>query len=102
MHTEFTGDNFYTFSVEHNFRNIPFLIIDFHLSIFDIIFRASTGKIWTNSEQLKNLTNSTQGFYSEYTFGIGRLMDFLRIDFTYSNYQQSRFAVTLIGGIQIE
>lgn len=102
LHTEFTGDNFYTFSVEHNFRNIPFLIIGLSSFNFDIIFRASTGKIWTNSEQLKNLTNSTQGFYSEYTFGIGRLMDFLRIDFTYSNYQQSRFAVTLIGGIQIE
>ncbi len=95
---EFLGDNYYACSIEHNFRNIPLLLLGISFINADLILKISTGAIWVTSPLLKNNIQTLQGRYSEYTIGIGRIADVFRIDFSYSDYKQSRYAVTILGG----
>ena len=89
---QFSGDNFYSISIEHNFRNIPFIIAGIPSLTMDIILRAALGEIKTTSPLLKTSTHPTHGIYSEYSFGISRIAEFIRIDATVNN--QSQFSLT--------
>jgi len=97
--TEFSGDNFYAVAVEHNFRNIPFIILGISQINFDIVIRAATGKTWLENKQLQGILHPTNNNYSEYTVGIGRIFDMFRIDFSYSDYSMSRYAISLMMGM---
>lgn len=95
--SEFSGDNFYALSVEHNFRNIPFILIGIPSINLDLITRAATSEIWITSPSLNNTLQPLTANYNEYTIGIGRIADIFRIDFSYSNYQKSRYVLTFTG-----
>lgn len=94
---EFSGDNFYALLVEHNFRNILFILAGLPSINLDVIIRAATSEMKTKSTSFKNILVSPTKNYNEYTIGIGRIADIFRIDLSYSNYQKSRYAITFTG-----
>lgn len=95
--TEFSGDKFYTLSLEHNFRNIPFILHGMNFLNIDFSLKFATSKVWVTTTNLRNVLHPTQGNLNEYSLGIGRLIDIFQIELTHSDYQTSRYAVTFSG-----
>ena len=77
---EFSGDRFIMLNVEHNFRSIPFLLLNipsFYRSGIELIVHCSFAQTWTGSLSTSN------GWYSEAGIGVSRVLDLLRFDLTY-------------------
>ena len=92
---ELLGDNFYSASVEYNFRDILFILLGVPSLHVDFVIRGATSSFWTNSHGLQNVILSRAIQYREFTIGLGRVADIFRIDFSYAKYHGRRFAVTL-------
>jgi hypothetical protein len=77
---EFVGDRFAMVSVEQNFRNVPFLLLDIpflYKSGTEILVDASAAQSWLNG------ASTTHGWYYEAGIGLGKILGLIRMDFTY-------------------
>jgi len=77
---ELTGDRYVVISAEHNFRAIPFTLLG--LSALagpntELLVHGSAAQSWENG------TAVLPHWYGEAGIGVGRILDFLRIDLTY-------------------
>ena len=77
---EFFGDKFAMISVEQNFRNVPFLLLDIpflYKSGTEVLVDGSVAQSWLNG------TSTTRGWYYEAGIGLGKILGLIRMDFTY-------------------
>jgi hypothetical protein len=77
---EFTGDRFFVLNLEHNFRNVPFLLLDIpslYENGIEFMIHGSAAQTWLGT------TSTSGGWYYEAGFGIGRILDILRMDLNY-------------------
>ncbi len=77
---EFVGDRFVLLTVEHNFRNVPFLALDLpflYKSGMEVLVDGAAGQSWLNG------VSTTNGWYYEAGFGIGKFFGLIRADLTY-------------------
>ncbi|OYV85159.1 MAG: hypothetical protein B7Z63_05885, partial [Ignavibacteriae bacterium 37-53-5] len=77
---EFVGDRFVMFAFEHNFRNVPFLALDIpflYKSGMEVLVDGAAGQSWLNG------VSTTNGWYYEAGFGIGKIFGLIRADMTY-------------------
>jgi hypothetical protein len=89
---EFGGDRFVMLNLEHNFRSIPFLALNFpflYRNSIELILHGSFAQTWLGK------TSTSDGWYSEAGIGISRIFDILRADFTYRFKEPKKFYVTL-------
>jgi hypothetical protein len=81
---EFTGDRFVVFSLEHNFRNTPFLFLNIpflYKNGIELIVHGTAARSWSSSPLPFGRT--TDGWYTEAGFGISRILGLFRLDYTY-------------------
>ena len=93
---EFTGQRFVAFTIEHNFRSTPFLMLDIpylYKNSIEVILYGTAAHTWTSKPLPFGVT--TNGWYSEAGIGISRILTFLRFDFTYRIAQPRGFYVSL-------
>ncbi len=77
---EFVGDRFIMVSVEHNFRNVPFLMLDIpflYRSGMEVLVDGAAAQSWMNG------LSTTNGWYYEAGIGIGKIFGLIRADLTY-------------------
>ncbi len=97
---EFAGDRFFQFSLEHNFRRIPFLALGIPFLYemgLEFLMHGSIARSWgtvTNGQENNYQPRATNGWYSEIGFGIGKIFDFFRIDLTWRTLEPEGFKVT--------
>ncbi len=96
---ELLGDQIAAATIEHNFRDIPFIVIGAPKVHLDLIVGVSHGKLNINTMGLKGKISSIQQGYSEAFIGLGRVFDYLRIDISYSPYNSGRTNITFAGAI---
>jgi hypothetical protein len=93
---EFSGQRFVAFTVEHNFRSTPFLMLNIpylYRNSVEVILYGTAAHTWTSKALPFGAT--TNGWYSEAGIGISRILTFFRFDFTYRFAQPRRLYVTL-------
>ena len=93
---EFAGDRFISLSLEHNFRSIPFLLLDIpylYRNSIEVILHGSVARTWSSS--VPPFGRTTDGWYSEAGVGISRLFSFFRLDGSYRFMQPRGFFLTL-------
>lgn len=86
---EFTGDSYIAVALEHNFRSVPFRWLG--ISFLDeanigLILSGAAGRTWLRDETKNALPFAVQnmdGWYYEAGFGIGGILAFFRMDFTW-------------------
>jgi hypothetical protein len=81
---EFTGDRFVVLTLEHNFRNTPFLWLNIpflYKNGIELIVHGTAARSWSSSPVPFGRT--TDGWYTEAGFGISRIMGLFRLDYTY-------------------
>jgi len=93
---EFSGDRFISMHLEHNFRSIPFQAVGIS-SRYEIILYASASRTWLVNRHTLSflLANPTLNWYYEAGFGISRLLEVLRLDFTWRGTSPQACVVTL-------
>lgn len=77
---EFVGDRYVMVQVEHNFRSLPFLIINapyFFRNHIELVVHAAVARAWHGEVDL------TQGLYAEAGVGLSRILEVLRFDASY-------------------
>ena len=77
---EFTGDRFIAVNLEHNFRSVPFLLLDipsFYENGIEFIIHGSAAQAWLGT------TSTSAGWYYEAGLGISRILDIFRMDVNY-------------------
>jgi hypothetical protein len=95
---EFAGDQQAAFSLEHNFRSIPFLWLNIpflYKNNIEIITFANCAHAWTSSSVPSIYNRPTNGWYSEAGIGISRILGLFRLDATRRFTPPSRWAWTL-------
>jgi hypothetical protein len=98
---EFTGDRFVVFSLEHNFRNTPFLILNIpflYKNGIELIIHGTAARSWSSSPLPFGRT--TDGWYTEAGFGISRILGLFRLDYTY-RFAHPRNAFVSLGVAQL-
>jgi hypothetical protein len=93
---EFSGQRFVAFTIEHNFRSTPFLMLNvpyLYKNSIEIILYGTAAQTWSSKPLPFGAT--TNGWYSEAGVGISRILTFLRFDFTYRIAQPRGLYVTL-------
>jgi hypothetical protein len=81
---EFSGHRFVSVSVEHNFRNTPFLMLDIpylYRNNIEVIIHGAAAQSWSTSPL--PFGSTTGGWYTEAGFGISRILSFFRVDLTW-------------------
>lgn len=89
---EFTGDRFVMLNLEHNFRSIPFLLLNipsFYRNGIEFIVHGSVAQTWYGT------ASTSGGWYAEAGLGISRILDLLRMDVTYRFMAPTRFLFTM-------
>jgi len=89
---EFAGDRFVMINLEHNFRSIPFLMLNipsFYRNGIELIVDGSVAQTWYGT------ASTSGGWYSEVGIGISRILDLLRMDVTYRFKDPARFYFTM-------
>ncbi len=89
---EFAGDRFVAVNVEHNFRSVPFLLLNIpflYRNGVELIAHGAAAQTWMKSASTSN------GWYSEAGIGVSRIFDLLRADLTYRFTDPKRFYFTL-------
>jgi hypothetical protein len=89
---EFRGDKYVTFNLEHNFRNLPFILLGIpflYKHNIEFTTHASFAQMW------KGAAPVIPDWYSEAGIGLSRILDFLRADVTYRITEPKRFVFTL-------
>jgi hypothetical protein len=77
---EFEGTRFVMLNLEHNFRSVPFLLLDIpflYKNSIELITFGSVAQTWTGNSSTSN------GWYTEAGIGINRIFDVLRTDVAY-------------------
>ncbi len=77
---EYVGDRFVMFSVEQNFRNVPFLLLGIpalYENGMEVLVDASAAQSWLNG------ISTTNGWYYEAGIGLGKILGLIRMDLTY-------------------
>ena len=80
---EYGGTGYLALNVEHNFRNLPFLALGLSFLAerdIELIVHGGVARNWNDGDLP---LNTTQGLYSEAGFGISRIFDLFRCDFTW-------------------
>ena len=98
---EFSGHQFVMFSLEHNFRNTPFLILNIpflYKNGIELIAHATFARSWSSSPLPFGRT--TNGWYSEAGLGLSRLFGLFRLDYTY-RFAHPRNAFISLGVAQL-
>ena len=93
---EFSGQRFVTFTIEHNFRSTPFLMLNIpylYRNSIEVTLYGTAAQTWTSKALPFGV--STNGWYSEAGIGISRILTFFRCDFTYRFAQPRGLFVTL-------
>ena len=102
---EFSGDRFVLFSIEHNFRRIPFLasgIPFLYESNLELIVFGSVAQSWLSPSVLAGppIFNTTNGWYYEGGVSLSRILDLFRFDLTWRGVEPRGLTLTLgIGDI---
>lgn len=104
---EFGGTHFVALSLEHNFRSVPFLALDIPF-LYENEFIVHGGIGGVGEAALLEITlpgqltspvssprNRTSGWYFEAGFGLSKIFDVLRADFTWRLSAPTRFRFTL-------
>jgi hypothetical protein len=89
---EFVGERFVMLNIEHNFRSVPFLLLNMpflYRNSIELVAHGSVGQTWTGT------LSTTDGWYGEAGIGISRIFDLLRADVTYRFNNPKRFFFTL-------
>ncbi len=84
----FVGDEFISLNLEHNFRSIPFLALGIpflYKRNIELIIFGSAARMWENK------FDTTGGWYTEAGLGIGKILDILRMDFSYRIPNKARY-----------
>ena len=97
---EFLGLQYVALNVEHNFRSLPFLWLDIpFLYRNNIEFIIHGGAATSATEEFCRITCSglpdTNGWYSEIGFGISRIFELVRCDFTWRLSSPRSFHFTI-------
>ncbi|MEX2116708.1 MAG: DUF5686 family protein [Bacteroidota bacterium] len=82
---EFGGDAFVHFSLEHNFRSIPFLALDLpflYENSIEFLIHGSAARSWKRPSTVLPFATTTPDWYVEAGFGLSRLFGLIRIDVT--------------------
>ncbi len=77
---EFVGDRFVMISLEQNFRNVPFLILNIpflYRSGMEVLVDGAAAQSWLSGE------STTNGWYYEAGIGLGKIFGLIRADLTY-------------------
>jgi len=96
---EFAGDHFVQFSLEHNFRRIPFLALGIPFLYkmgLEFLMHGSIARSWS-PDTIDNqyyLPRATDGWYTEFGIGLGKIFELLRIDLTWRTLEPRGFHVT--------
>jgi hypothetical protein len=97
---EFGGTEYFAANIEHNFRSLPFLALGipflYERSI-ELTAFAGFAKAWNHGGLP---VQETGGWYTEAGFGINRLFDLMRVDFTWRLSDPTGFRFT-VGVAQI-
>jgi hypothetical protein len=93
---EFSGDQMFSMHAEHNFRSIPFQALGISTR-YEFVLFASTGRTWSVNRATSSFlpTNTAVRWYSEIGFGVGRLLEILRMDFTWRITPPQAYVVSL-------
>ena len=82
---EFVGDRFVMLSLEHNFRNTPFLALDIpflYKNSIELLVYGSAAQTWKSNRSPDIPGRTTDGWYYEAGIGFGRIFGLFRFDFT--------------------
>lgn len=97
---EFIGDHFFEFHIEHNFRTLPFRMLNLtwiEKQNLELILFTSIGKSWINdkSKEMMELLdyNVYDHFYSEIGVGISKIFYFIRADLSYRITKEDKNAL---------
>ncbi len=97
---EFSGTGYIAFNLEHNFRTIPFLLLGvpfLYENGIEFLVHGGGARTWSHNAAVPH---TTDGWYYEAGFGISRILDLLRVDFTWRLSQPRQFALTFaVAGI---
>ncbi len=102
---EFYGDKYLIFSVEHNFRTLPFLALGIpflYEKNYELIVHTTFARSWFSSQTIQNLPvipHTTDGWFVEYGFGLSRILEFLRMDLTWRYGEKSKSGPVFTLGI---
>jgi hypothetical protein len=80
---EFRGTSYIALNMEHNFRSLPFLALGMSFlseNAIELIVHGGVAKSWNDGPLALNTTGS---LYAEAGFGISRILDLFRCDFTW-------------------
>jgi hypothetical protein len=92
---EFGGTDYFACNIEHNFRSLPFLALGipfFYERSLEFIVHGGIARSW-NRAGLP--VQTPENLYGEAGFGINRLFDLLRADFTWRLSAPTRFQFTI-------
>jgi hypothetical protein len=94
---QFGGDSFVMLSVEHNFRNTPFLALNIpflYKNSIELLVHGTAAQTWSR-HPLEGLPRPTGGWYYEAGVGLGRILGLLRIDITQRLNRPGKMLVTV-------
>jgi len=98
---EFAGHSFVVFSLEHNFRNTPFLILNIpflYKNGIELLVHGTAARAWSSSPL--PFSHTTNGWYTEAGVGISRVLGLFRLDYTY-RFAHPRNAFVSLGVAQL-
>lgn len=81
---QFGGDSFVVLSLEHNFRNTPFLALNIpflYKNSIELLVHGSVAQAWNRTPTIE-LPAPTNGWYYEAGVGLCRILGLFRLDFT--------------------
>ncbi|HEY6953027.1 MAG TPA: DUF5686 family protein, partial [Bacteroidota bacterium] len=94
---EFSGDTYVIVSVEHNFRNVPFLWLNIpflYRNSIEFVTFVNCAQAWAIRSPVPPDIHPTKGIYAEAGCGISRIFGLLRVDVTYRLIAPERLTVT--------
>jgi hypothetical protein len=97
---DYYGDQFVTFTVEHNFRRIPFSAIGFDNTNLEFILNGSIARTWFTNRSLMIPAfpaADTKGWYYEAGVGISNILDLFRVDLSYRIQPSPQVVLTILG-----
>jgi hypothetical protein len=97
MH-EFSGDTYFIVTLEHNFRNVPFLWLNIpflYKNSIELLTFANVAESWKYASSAPSNIHPTNGLYGELGCGISRIFGLFRIDYTYRLSLPQRSIVTM-------
>lgn len=93
---EYSGAGFASISVEQNFRSLPFLALGIPFLYeqgIELLVHGGAARAWSRNGIAAHPTGP---WYAEAGFGVGRLLDLFRADFTWRLTSPGGFMVTLM------